>query len=109
METVFHRQDLFIDCIQYHQLYTTTVKKIFFYIRVGNFVLGNKKKKKRKKKNFLLSNCILSNDKLFQLLNIDPEICTKIQKRREIFVEWHTIVTSFACFPLFHFLFYIKI
>lgn len=52
METVFHRQDLFIDCIQYHQLYTTTVEKIFFYIRIGNFVLGNKKKKKGKKRTF---------------------------------------------------------
>lgn len=54
METVFHRQDLFIDCIQYHQLYTTTVEKIFFYIRIGNFVLGNKKKKKEKKKLFII-------------------------------------------------------
>lgn len=95
-ETVFHRQDLFIDCMQYHQSwekYSSIFESVILFWET-----------KKKKKTFYFELHIIERQTFSIVINIDPEICNKIQKRREILVECGTIVTSyytFACFPLY--------
>lgn len=104
-ERVSHRQDLFIDCIQYHQSwkkYSSIFESVILFWKNKN--KKKKKENKREKKITFDFELRIIEWQTFSIVKYRKFASKFRREERNFCWEWHTVVASyytFACFPLF--------